>query len=186
MAGTQTEISGIAGRYANALFELALDEKAIDRVQKDLSSFGDMLGSSSDMQRLVTSPVFTAEEQGGAIDAILAKAGIKGIAANFLGLVARNRRLFAVDDMIKAYRALVADHRGEVTAEVTTAAKLTPAQTKSLQSELDKAIGKKVQIDQQVDPTLLGGMIVKVGSRMIDSSIRTKLDNMKLAMKEAG
>ena len=117
---------------------------------------------------------------------MLSKAKIKGLTANFLGLVANNRRLFAVGIIIKAFRNLVADHRGEVSADVTSATKLTPAQMNSLTTVLNSAVGKKVQIAQHVDPAILGGMIVKVGSRMIDTTLRTKLDNLKIAMKEVG
>ncbi len=186
MAGNQSEISGISGRYASALFALALEGKAVDRVLKDLEGFGAMLEGSADLQRLVSSPIFSAEQQVDAIAVLLKKAKISGLTANFLGLVARNRRLFAVAGMIKAFQGLVADHRGEVTAEVTTAAKLTAAQLKSLQSTLNSAIGKKVQIAQAVDASVLGGMVVKVGSRMIDTSLRTKLNTLKIAMKEVG
>ncbi|RMF02744.1 MAG: ATP synthase F1 subunit delta, partial [Alphaproteobacteria bacterium] len=115
-----------------------------------------------------------------------AKAGIKGLTANFLALVARNRRLFAVSDMLRAFRALLARHRGEVTAEVVSATKLSAAQVKALKAELKAAIGQKIQMTTQVDSALLGGLVVKIGSRMIDTSLRTKLNNLKFAMKEVG
>jgi F-type H+-transporting ATPase subunit delta len=186
LAGGQSDISGIAERYASALFALALEGKAIGKVLQDLDVFAGMIDQSADLQRLISSPVFSANEQAGAIAALALKAKITGLTANFLGLVAKNRRLFVISGMIKAFRNLVADHRGEVTADVTSASALTPAQVKSLKTILDSAVGKKVQIAQNVDPAILGGMIVKVGSRMIDTTIRTKLDNLKIAMKEVG
>lgn len=176
----------MAGRYATALFELALEADALDAVEKDLTAFRDMLQASPDLQRLVRSPIFSAEEQIRALSAVLKKAGIGGLTANFLCLVARNRRLFAATDMIKAFRTLAARHRGEVTAEVATAAKLSASQLNALKSALKASLGQDVQVETRVDPGLLGGLIVKVGSRMVDSSLRTKLNNLKLAMREVG
>lgn len=186
MAGGQSDISGIAERYASALFALALEGKAVSKVLADLDTFAGMMDQSADLQRLIASPIFSANQQADAIAALAAKAKITGLTANFLGLVANNRRLFAVHGMIKAFRGLVADHRGEVTADVTSATALTSAQVKSLTTVLNSAVGKKVQIAQHVDSAILGGMIVKVGSRMIDTTLRTKLDNLKIAMKEVG
>ncbi|GAB4233664.1 MAG: F0F1 ATP synthase subunit delta [Methyloligellaceae bacterium] len=186
MSGEDPIIAGMAGRYATALFELAQESGKVKQVEKDLETFGAMLAQSDDLQRLVRSPVFSAEEQQRALAAILAKAGIKGLTANFLALVARNRRLFAVSDMLRAFRALLARHRGEVTAEVVSATKLSAAQVKALKAELKAAIGQNIQMTTQVDPALLGGLVVKIGSRMIDTSLRTKLNNLKFAMKEVG
>ena len=186
MAGSETIVSGVAGRYASALFALALDAKAVDKVLKDLDGFSSMLDSSSDLQRLVTSPVFSAEEQSGAIAALVKKAKFSDLTANFLGLVAKNRRLFAVSEMMTAYRALAAEHRGEITAKVTSASVLGAAQLKALKTSLKSVVGKNVLVNQKVDESLLGGLIVQIGSRMIDSSLRTKLNNLKLAMKEVG
>ena len=176
----------MAGRYATALFELAVASKKLAGVEKDLQGFRAMLDSSPDLNRLVRSPVFTADEQQRALAAILKKAGIKGLTANFLNLVSRNRRLFAIRDMIRAFEVLLAQHRGEVTAEIASATKLSPAQTKSLKAALKAAIKQDIQISTQVDPALLGGLVVKVGSRMIDTSLRTRLNNLKFAMKEVG
>jgi len=186
VSGEDPIIAGMAGRYATALFDLALESKKLAPVEKDLNRFEKMLDSGADLRRLVESPVFSAEDQSRALEAILKQAGIKGVCANFLGLVAANRRLFAVRDIIRAFRALTARHRGEVTAEVTTASALTPAQTKRLAAVLKSSIGSDVQIDTKLDPSLLGGLVVKVGSRMVDNSLKTKLDNLKLAMKEVG
>ncbi len=186
MAGEDPIISGMAGRYASALFELALDNKAVDTVKKDLDQFDAMVASSTDLNRLVRSPVFDADEQLKALSAILAKAGIKGLAANFLRVITTNRRLFAVRNMIRGYRALVARHKGEVTAQVTVAEKLSDKNLDALKSVLKSVTGgKDIDLDVNVEPAIIGGLIVKVGSRMVDSSLRTKLNSIKLAMKEA-
>lgn len=186
MSGEDPIIAGMAGRYATALFELALESRKLPQVEKDLSRFLQMLDTSADLRRLVESPVFSAEDQARALEAILKRARITGVCANFLGLVATNRRLFAVRDIIRAFRALTARHRGEVTAHVTTATALSPAQAKRLATVLKSSIGRDVQIDTRLDPSLLGGLVVTVGSRMVDNSLKTKLDNLKLAMKEVG
>jgi F-type H+-transporting ATPase subunit delta len=176
----------MAGRYATALFELARDNKAVDAVKKDLDQFDALANGSVDLNRLVRSPVFGADEQLKALSAILAKAGITGLAANFLRVITTNRRLFAVRDMIRAYRGLVARHKGEVTAEVTVAEKLNDKNLDALKSALKSVTGgKDIDLEVKVDPAIIGGLIVKVGSRMVDSSLRTKLNSIKFAMKEA-
>jgi F-type H+-transporting ATPase subunit delta len=176
----------MAGRYATALFELALEGNVIDAVKSDLDRFDGLIGESPDLLRLVRSPVFTAEEQTRALAAVLDQAGIGGLAANFLKLVASNRRLFAVRDMIKAFRTLVAHHKGEVTAEVTVADRLRPERLADIKAALNAVTGKDVQIDVRVDPGIIGGLVVKLGSRMVDSSLRTRLNALKHAMKEVG
>ena len=186
MAGEDGIVSGMAGRYANALFELAREEKKLDQVKADLESFDALVAGSKDLTRLVRSPVFTAEEQSNALDAILKKAGTKGIAANFLKLVTANRRLFALRDMIRVFRTLVAKHKGEVVAEVTVAEKLKDSHIEALKSALKSVIGgKNVDLNMRIEPAIIGGLIVKVGSRMVDSSLRTKLNAIKYALKEA-
>ena len=186
MAGEDPIISGMAGRYATALFELARDNKAVDAVKKDLDQFDALANGSADLNRLVRSPVFGADEQLKALSAILTKAGITGLAANFLRVITTNRRLFAVRDMIRAYRALVARHKGEVTAQVTVAEKLNDKNLDALKSALKSVTGgKDIDLEVEVDPAIIGGLIVKVGSRMVDSSLRTKLNSIKFAMKEA-
>ena len=186
MAGEEHEISGMAGRYANALFELARENKATDEVRNDLEKFDAMIGGSADLTRLVRSPVFGADEQLKALSAILDKAGIGGLAANFLRVITANRRLFAVRDMIRGYRALVARHKGEVTAEVTVAEPLNAKNLDALKSALKSVTGgKDIDLNVSVEPGIIGGLIVKLGSRMIDSSLRTKLNAIKFAMKEA-
>jgi F-type H+-transporting ATPase subunit delta len=176
----------MAGRYAHALFELALEAKATDAVKSDLDTFDAMLAESADLTRLVRSPVFGVDEQLKALGAILEKAGISGLAANFLRVVTTNRRLFAVRDMIRAYRALVARHKGEVHAQVTVAEPLNANNVDALKGALKNVTGgKDIDLDVKVDPAIIGGLIVKVGSRMVDSSLRTKLNAIKFAMKEA-
>ena len=175
----------MAGRYATALFELALEQKSIDAVKRDLDRFDAMLADSDDLRRLVRSPVFSVEEQAQALSAILQRAGISGLAANFLSLVTHNRRLFAVAQMIKAYRVLVARHKGEMTAQVTVATPLSDANLAALKDALKAVTKQEVQVDVNVDPAVIGGLIVRVGSRMVDSSLRTKLNAIKFAMKEA-
>jgi F-type H+-transporting ATPase subunit delta len=174
----------MAGRYANALFELALEEHAVDAVKADLERFEALIAGSPDLLRLVRSPVFTAEEQTKALGAVLDKARIGGLSGRFLRLVAANRRLFAVRDMIKAFRALVARHKGEVTAEVTLAEPPSDSHLAAIKDTLKAVTKKDVQVDVKVDPTIIGGLIVKLGSRMVDSSLRAKLNAIKHAMKE--
>ncbi|MCF8477236.1 MAG: F0F1 ATP synthase subunit delta [Pseudolabrys sp.] len=186
MAGEDQIVSGMAGRYAGALFELALEEKAVDAVKKDLEQFDAMIDGSADLNRLVRSPVFGVDEQLKALEAILAKAEIGGIAANFLRVITTNRRLFAARNIIKGYRALVARHKGEVSAQVTVAEKLSDGNLDALKGALKSVTGgKDIDLDIKIEPAIIGGLIVKVGSRMIDSSLRTKLNAIKFAMKEA-
>lgn len=185
MADNSSSFSGITARYASALFELALAEKKLGPVEKDLNRFDKLLSGSADLQRLVNSPVFTADDQLKAITAILTKAKITGLVGNFVKTVASNGRLFAMSGMLSAFQSLVAEHKGEASADVTVAKALTPAQTKELKAALKASVGKDVAINATIDPSILGGMIVKVGSRQIDTSLRTKLSSLKLSLKEA-
>jgi F-type H+-transporting ATPase subunit delta len=184
-AGAQVGSAGMAGRYATALFELAQEANAIDAVKADLERFDALIAESADLTRLVRSPVFSADEQSQALSAVLERAGIGGLAANFLKLVTRNRRLFAVRDMIKAYRALVAQHHGEATAEVTVAEQLKDEHAAALRAALKAVSGKEVDLATKIDPAIIGGLVVKLGSRMVDTSLRTKLNAIRQAMKEA-
>ncbi|UIK19897.1 F0F1 ATP synthase subunit delta [Rhizobium leguminosarum] len=186
VADTSQLTSGVAERYASSLFELALEQGAVDSVTADLDHFQAMLDESADLKRFVASPVFSAEDQLKAIVAISEKAGISGFFANFLKVVARNRRLFALPGMINAFRIIAANHRGEISAEVTSAHALSQAQETELKVALKGVTGKDVTIAVTVDPSILGGLIVKVGSRQIDTSLRTKLSTLKLALKEVG
>ena len=186
MAAEDPSVSGVSGRYATALFELARDEKSIDAVKADLDEFETLLSESADLKRLVRSPVFSADAQLKALTAVLDKAGVTGIAANFLKVLTRNRRLFAIGDVIRAFRALVARFKGEATADVTVAERLSDRNLDALETALKSVTGKDVALNVKVDPSIIGGLVVKLGSRMVDSSLRTKLNSIKHAMKEAG
>jgi len=175
----------MAGRYATALFELADEQNALDAVAGDLGAIAGMLNESGDLVRLVRSPIFSADEQTRAFGAVLDKAGTSTLVKNFVGLIIRNRRLFALPDMISGYNAILARKRGEMMADVTSAHPLSGAQLDSLKASLKTATGKDVRVDTRVDASLLGGLVVKVGSRMIDSSLKTKLNSLQIAMKEA-
>lgn len=186
MAAEDPSVSGVSGRYATALFELARDEKSIDAVRADLDRFDALLADSADLKRLVRSPVFSAETQLKALSAVLDKAGISGTSAKFLKVLTANRRLFTVTEVIRAFRALVAKFRGEATAEVTVAEQLNDKNLDALKAALKSVTGKDVALNVKVDPSIIGGLVVKLGSRMVDSSLRTKLNSIKHAMKEAG
>jgi F-type H+-transporting ATPase subunit delta len=178
--------SGVSGRYASALFELAREQNELDKVDQDLGKFQAMLEQSPDLARLVKSPAFAAEEQERALGAVMDWASIGATTGNFLKVVTRNRRLFAAEDMIKGFRQQLALHRGEMTAEVQSATPLSNEQLAALKATLKASYGKDVRLDAKVDPSLLGGLVVKVGSRMFDSSLRTKLMNLKVVLKGPG
>ncbi len=186
MAAEDPSVSGVSGRYATALFELARDEKSVDAVKADLDKFEALLSESADLKRLVRSPVFSADAQLKALTAVLDKAGVTGIAANFLKVLTRNRRLFAIGDVIRAFRALVARFKGEATADITVAERLSDRNLDALKTALKSVTGKDVALNVKVDPSIIGGLVVKLGSRMVDSSLRSKLNSIKQAMKEAG
>jgi F-type H+-transporting ATPase subunit delta len=185
LAGDEHFVSGVAGRYATALFDLARDANSIDTVKADLERFDALVAESADLARLVRSPVFSADEQLNALSIVLERAGIGGLAANFLKLVTKNRRLFAVQDMVRAFGNLVAQHRGETTAEVTVAEAIRDDHVAALRNALKAVSGKEVDLKIKVDPAIIGGLVAKLGSRMVDSSLRTKLNSIKHAMKEA-
>jgi len=185
VASHSTGTTALAGRYAAALFDLAQERHAIDSVSEDLDRLQAMIDDSADFRRLIASPLFSRDEQVKAMAAIAARAGLSEIVANFVSVIARNRRLFALVDMIRAWHELVARYRGEVSAEVTSATALSDSQRNALQQALKDAIGSNVTVSHEVDPDLLGGMVVRVGSRMVDSSLRTKLLRLQFAMKGA-
>ena len=184
MAGDEPIVSGMAGRYATALFELALEGHAIDAVKADLDRFNALIAESPDLQRLVRSPVFTAGEQTKALSAVLERSGIDGLAARFLKFVSSNRRLFAAPDMIRGFQKLVAQHKGETWVTVTVAEQPTDAHLAAIKDALKAVTKKDVEIEVKVDPSIIGGLIVKLGSRMVDTSLRSKLNAIKHAMKE--
>jgi F-type H+-transporting ATPase subunit delta len=183
---SSSSVSGVAERYAAALFDLALDEKALDNVEADLNLLRALIDGSADLRRLVFSPVFSADEQQRAVGAVADRAGVGGTVGNLVRLMARNRRLFALPGVITAFMARLAVHRGEVTAEIVSARPLTDEQTEALKAALKGSLGKEVALAPRVDPAILGGLIVRVGSRMIDSSIRSRLTNMKTHLKGIG
>jgi F-type H+-transporting ATPase subunit delta len=186
LASETTGVSGLAERYAAALFDLADERRLLDEVAADLAQLRAMLRDSADLTRLVRSPVLSREQQGRAIAALAEHAQLSPLTRDFLAVVARNRRLFAVPAMIESYLATLAERRGEVTAEVTAAQPLSEAQQGALGEQLRRAVGRRVTVDMHVDPALIGGMIVKIGSRMVDGSLRSKLRRLQLAMRGAG
>jgi F-type H+-transporting ATPase subunit delta len=177
-------LSGVALRYASAMFELAREGNVVDAVSGDLGRFDQMIRGSEDLQRLIRNPIFTADEQSAAVGALLDKAGISGLAGNFIRLVAAKRRLFALPDMIRAYQDLVSDAKGIVRAQVTLAEAPSDKVLNEIKAALRDVAKADVSVDVRIDPSLIGGLIVKMGSRMVDASVRTKLNSIRLAMKE--
>jgi F-type H+-transporting ATPase subunit delta len=178
--------SGLAERYAAALFELADERHALDAVAADLRGLRTMVMESAELVRLLRSPVLSREEQAKAVEALAERAGLSELTRHFLGVVASNRRLFAVPDMIEAYLRRLAERRGEVSALVTVAQPLNEARQTALTEQLRRALGARVAVDVRVDPSLLGGMIVKVGSRLVDASLNSRLQRLRLAMRASG
>ena len=187
MADQETLAPGMAGRYAQALFALSQETGTTEQTAADLAAFTELLENSADLQRLVKSPVFSAEEQVQALGALLAQTEIAGVAANFIKLVAAKRRLFAIADMIRDFNSLNDAHKGVTRAQVTVAEALKPEHIAALRAALtDISGGGDVDIAIKVDPAIIGGLVVKLGSRMVDSSLRTKLNSIRTRMKEAG
>ena len=186
MASDTTGVTGLAGRYATALFELADEQNALAQVANDLRALSELIDENDDLNRMVRSPVITRSEQGAAMDAILAQAGASDLTRKFVGLTSANRRLFALMDIIKGYLLILAGRRGELTADVTSAQPLNDKQTQDLLDVLKRAVGGNVSLNTTVDPDLLGGLVVKIGSRMVDSSLSTKLQQLRLAMRGVG
>ncbi len=176
----------IAERYASALYELADSAKALDQIAADLRSLKAMMAASTDLVRLIRSPVLGRADQSNAVTALAEKAGFHDLTRRFLGTVAANRRLFTLTAVIEGFLAELARRRGEATADVTSAVSLTPAQTAALEEALRSVVGSKVTVDLKVDRSLIGGLVVRVGSRMIDTSLATKLRRLRLAMKGVG
>jgi len=175
--------ASLAGRYASALFDLARDQRQIESVGKSLEALGQALLDSKDFAELVSSPLVSRDEAGKAFAALAPELGLDPITANFLGVLARNGRKNELRGVIRAFRRLAAEHRGEVTAEVTTARPLNDGQIAALKQQLRARAGRDVTIDATVDPNILGGIVVKLGSQQIDASIRTKLNRLASAMK---
>ncbi len=186
MSASSSASANIARPYAVALFDLASSGKNVAAVEKSLDEIGVMIGQSDEFSNFLKSPVISLDEKIGAIDAIVARAALPKIVANLVRLVAKNGRLFVLPAIILAFRELAAARRGEVRAEVTSAAALSKTQLFALGAALKKQLGKSVTLSANVDPSLIGGLVVKVGSKMVDTSIKTKLTAMKIAMKEVG
>lgn len=190
MSGTSQqamgEATGMAGRYALAIFDLAREQSALDRVAADFASLSTAIRTAPDFARLISSPIFTRSQQGKGVTAVAQRMGLSDLVVKFLGLVATKRRLFALGDMIKAYNSLLAHHRGQIAAQVTAARFLSDPQINALRDALKSAMRQDVSMDITIDPALIGGIVVKVGSKMVDNSIKTKLANLKVAMKEVG
>ena len=175
--------ASLAGRYATALFELARDENRLETVGASMATLRGALRDSPELQELTSSPLISREDATRTIGAVAGSMGLDPITSNFLGVIAQNRRLSKLPDIIRAFNMLAAHHRGETTAEVTSAHPLTDDQVAALRTNLASRIGRDVTVDLNVDPAILGGLVVKVGSQMIDGSIRTKLNTLAMAMK---
>lgn len=178
--------SGIAARYATALFDLAKESKGLKALEGDVDALDAALSSSADLRDLISSPVYSREDQGNAIAAVAAKAGLSALTANTLALMAQKRRLFVLPQLLSDLRARIAAEKGEVTAEVTAATALSAEQSAKLAETLKARVGKDVKVNVAVDESLIGGLVVKLGSTMIDTSIRSKLAALQNAMKEVG
>jgi len=178
--------TGIAARYATALFELARDGGTLAALESDTAALGAALAESADLRAMIASPVYPRDAQAAAIAAVAAKMGLTDLTANTLRLMAGNRRLFALPQLVTRLAAMIADQKGEVTAEVTSAKALTKAQAEKLAATLKASTGRDVNLNVTVDAALIGGLVVKVGSKMIDTSIRTKLGQLQNTMKEVG
>ncbi len=186
MSETASISSGIAGRYATAVFEIAKDDKKLKNLEADVAALDGALAESADLRSLVTSPVYSREDMGAAIAAVADKMKLTATMKNTLALMATKRRLFVLPNLLAALRGLLADEKGEVTAEVVSAKALTKAQSDKLAKTLKAQVGKDVNIQATVDESLIGGLIVKVGSKMIDTSIKSKLNALQNTMKEVG
>lgn len=178
--------AGIAGRYATAIFELARDSKSIAALESDVAALGAALAESSDLRAMISSPLYSREDQAAAISAVAKKMKLSGMLANALALMAGRRRLHVLPQLVRALAALIAAEKGEMTADVTSARALTKAQADALAKTLKSRLGRDVKLNMAVDETLIGGLVVKVGSKMIDTSIRSKLAALQNAMKEVG
>jgi F-type H+-transporting ATPase subunit delta len=183
VASKDSRMGGLALRYATAIFELAAEERAIDNLAADLAALKGLLAASPELARLVRSPLFSREDQANGMEAVLKAAGAGALSRRLVLLLARKRRLFALAEIIRAFEQLLARHRGEIAADVISARALNATEAAELKRVLKDKLGREPRLNLQVDPTLLGGLKLKLGSRMIDSSLRTKLDGLRAAMK---
>jgi F-type H+-transporting ATPase subunit delta len=178
--------TGIAARYATAMFELAQEGEALDALEADVASLEAALAESADLRDVISSPLYGRDETQAAIGAVAGAMGLNAITGNTLRLMAQKRRLFVLPALLRSLRERIAEHKGEVTADVVSAKALTKAQSDKLQKSLSAAVGREVQLNATVDESLIGGLVVKVGSKMIDTSIRSKLNALQNTMKEVG
>ena len=183
MGSDEPVISGLAGRYATAIFELAQDTKSVAALEKDFTTLKALIAESPDLYRLVKAPVFSRDDQKKGMDAILRRIEAAPLTVQFVLTLAAKRRLFILTDIIRGFELLVAKMRCQTDAQVTSARPLSDSQVAELKNILKAKLNRDVQLDAKVDPSLLGGLIVKVGSRMIDSSLRTKLEGLRAAMR---
>jgi F-type H+-transporting ATPase subunit delta len=186
VAKNSGSVSALAERYAQSLYELAFANNLQKQVAESFCDFNKLIESSSDLKAFIASPLVSREEQAGVLEALLPKANVTGLVANFVMTVAKNGRLAAIQPIMSAYGAIYSRAQGEVLAEVTSAAALTTAQVESLTGSLKEKLGKTPVLTQKIDPRILGGLIIKVGSQMLDSSLKTHLNSLKIAMKEVG
>jgi F-type H+-transporting ATPase subunit delta len=180
-----SNLTGVGERYASALFDLASEAKATDAVEQDLKQLKALIAESADLRRLLNSPGFSSDDQARGLNAVAERAGFNPLTRKLLGLIAANRRAAAVTAVADAYIRLSRERRGVVGAEVTTAIALTPAQAEGVRAALRQALGKDPEITTRVDPAILGGLRVKVGSRLFDASVKSRLDQLKFALKRA-
>jgi F-type H+-transporting ATPase subunit delta len=183
MARNQAHTGGVAERYATALFELAMEERSVDAVSRDFATMTSLLAESPELARLVRAPVFSAEQQKLGINAVLRRIEASPLTVRFVLTLAKKRRLFVLTQIIDAYEHLVARQKGEIRAEVAAARALSDEEATELKRVLKEKLGHDARLSTKVDPSLLGGLVVKVGSRMIDSSLRTKLEGLRAAMR---
>ncbi|TFG88879.1 MAG: F0F1 ATP synthase subunit delta [Hyphomicrobiales bacterium] len=186
VAESSTFVSSAAGRYATALFELASESDALAQTETDMTALGQALNDSDDLRALISTPIYTRDEQGAAMAAVASAMGLSVLVKNVVALMATKRRLFVLGEVIDIFAQLMAEHRGEVTADVTAARKLSKSQQRALIKTLKAAIGREVKLNLAVDEAIIGGLVVKVGSKMIDTSIRSKLASLQNSMREAG
>ena len=186
MANSASISASIAGRYAQALFDIVKEAGEVDQLSSQVDELGTAIGESDDLRDLIASPVYTRRQQQDGIAAVAQKMGLAAPLANTLALMAQNRRLFTLPQLVSALRGLIAEERGEITADVVSATALSDEQKQRLTATLAEKSGKTVKLNTRVDETLIGGMIVKLGSQMIDSSVRSRLASLQNAMKEVG
>ena len=184
MAASSTFTAGAARRYARALFDLCLESDALDAVDGDLRALSAALDESADLRDLIRSPIYTRAEQRDAIAAVAAAMNLSDLTRNVVGLMASKRRLFALPHLIAMFRTMLADHRGEMTADVTAARPLSDTQAATLADRINASTGRTVKLNVTVDEAIIGGLVVKVGSKMIDTSIRSRLTSLHTSMKE--